>query len=82
MMFQPILNRLLGLFRSPEDMRVHNQQLDNLERLIKYNNRRVSKGLHLVTMPPALTDQYRPARLGYQVTMPPAQHNSRGAPTR
>ena len=63
MMFQPILNTWRRLFRSPEDFRVHNQQLDNIERLIKYNNRRVYRGLSLVTMPPALTGAEDDGRL-------------------
>lgn len=42
------------LYRDPEDIRRHNENLKNIERLIRYNNKRTARGLAQVSYPPAL----------------------------
>jgi len=56
MIFQAEYKPTCGLFRNPEDIRFYNQTRDNIQRLIQYNNIRVTRGLPLVDMPEALID--------------------------
>ena len=43
-------------FRSPEDKRLHEEQLRNIQRLVDHNNRRIRIGLRPYAFPDALID--------------------------
>lgn len=54
MYYQPTDKPQALRFRSPEYVRVFEQHLRNVERLIRYNNKRAVRGLRLVSYPEAL----------------------------
>jgi len=60
MIFHYRFDPLKKEFRSPEDKRVHEEQLRNIQRLIDHNNRRILAGLRPLAIPDALMDFYQP----------------------
>lgn len=54
MMFQAIDKPQARLFRSPEHVRIFEQHMRNVDRLIRYQNLRVLRGLPPVQYPEAL----------------------------
>lgn len=54
MHYQPVNDAQGLLFVSPEHKRLFIERTRNVERLIDYNNRRVMRGLELVSYPRAL----------------------------
>lgn len=60
MMQQSIYKPMAQKFRSREDVRVFEEQLRNLQRLIDYNNRRIKAGLKPLPYPSPLVDWDHP----------------------
>lgn len=56
MYYQPTNKPSQGQFTSLEHIRRHGERLENIRRLISYNNKRLALGLKMVTYPPALID--------------------------
>jgi len=59
-MFYHRFDPMAKQFRSPEDVRVFEEQKRNLNRLIDHNNRRIRIGLRPLPIPDALMDFLHP----------------------